>query len=788
MFSNYLKIAWRNLVNNKVSGSINILGLAAGMAVALIITLWINYEYAYDKFLPQYEQVYRVRRNFNNNGDILTFGQGSLKLADVLRSDIPEIEYLSETDWMGPHGLKVGDKKFYIDGAQAGSDFLKIFQYPLLQGEKEEVLKDPFSIVLTESMATRLFGQEDPMGKMVRIDNQHDVKVTGILKDLPRNTSFWFNYILPFSYYESTNADVKSARKKGFSENAYQIFVKLKAGTSFEKVDAKIKNIQKREDKNLPEVFLQPLKNWHLYDRYVNGIETAGYLEFVRLFALIGVLVLLIACINFINLTTARSEKRAKEVGIRKAVGSQKKQLVLQFLMESFLITTIAAVFCVLLVLLCLPFFNRLTGSGIRIPFVSPVFWLGMMGCVLITSLLAGTRPAFVLSSFNPVTVLKGGLTGSRFAALPRKVLVVTQFSCSVALIISTIVIYQQIQHAKDRPVGYEMDRLMTTEMNADLQKNYVPLKNELLQRGLVTSMSDASTPATLLNWHSNPNAWEGQLPGETFQLGMINAGGDYFKTLGMQMASGRDFKGNYDVDSADVVVNEAAVKRFRWKEPLNQSIGIMGKSFRVVGVVKDVLMESPYAAAEPTMFMFESSPSNYLFYRIPAGSNTHTTVAALTTVFSKYSIAFPYEYSFVNANYDQKFRQEVLIGKLAGIFAVLAILISCLGLFGLAVYMAQQRTKEIGIRKVLGASISQVWLLLSKDFLLLVFISCMIATPLALFFLQHWLLQYEYRIVLGPAVFIIAALLAIAVTLLTTSFQAIRAALVNPVKSLRSE
>jgi predicted permease len=788
MFYNYIKIAWRNLIHNKVYSAINILGLAAGMAVALMISLWVYYEYSYDKFLPQYEQVYRVRRNFFNNGEITTFNSNSLKLADALRSNIPEIEYVAETDWIIRHGLMVGDKKFYSSGATAGSDFLKIFQHPLLQGNVDQVLKDPYSIVLTQKMATQLFGTTAPVGKIVRIDNQYDLTVTGILKDIPDNASLQFNYIIPFAFLEQTSPYTKKHRQGNFGINSYQVFLKLKEGASLEKVAAKIKDIQHREDNMRVEVFLQPLKNWRLYGNYVNGVETGGFIAYVKLFSIIGILVLLIACINFVNLTTARSEKRAKEVGIRKAVGSQKKQLVLQFLTESLMVTIMAGVLCLLLVQLFLPAFNSLTGSKILMPFDKIVFWAGMAGCILLTALLAGTRPAFVLSSFNPVKVLKGGGKTGKAATLPRKVLVVAQFTCSVALIISTLVVYKQIQHAKNRPTGYAANRLMSTEINQDLRNSYTALKNELLQRGLVESVTTSSTAATHLNWHATVRKWQGVLPGETAEIGCININQDYFSTMRMQLKEGRNFVGNNGSDSLSVVLNEAAVKRFRFKDPLNQVIQNWDKDYRVVGVVKDALMESPFSSADPTMFMFDEAPGGFMLYRIPEGKEAHASVAALTTLFNKYNTALPYTYEFVNDAYNKKFQQEVLIGKLSGIFAGLAILISCLGLFGLAAYIAQQRTKEIGIRKVLGASISQVWILLSKDFLLLVFISCIIAIPIALFFLQNWLQQYPYRITIGPAAFIIAAVLAMGVTLLTTSFQAIRAALANPVRSLRSE
>ncbi len=790
MFKNYLKTAWRNLKKNKGYTAINILGLAAGMAVALLIGLWVYSEYTYDKFLPEYGQVYRVQRNFDSNGDTLTFPTTSLRLADALRNDIPEIEYVAESDWMGSHGLKVGEKKFYLRGGQTGIDFLKIFQYSLLKGNVDNVFKDPYSIVLTQSTATTLFGTEDPINKTVRFDNKDDLKVTGIVKDLPANSSLKFNYLVPFTYVEQTNPYIKENRTGSFGNNSYQLFVKLKAGTSYAQVVKKVRDIEHVEKGNINAmnsfVILQPLKNWHLYSNYVNGKETAGFLEYVKIFTIVGILVLLIACINFINLTTARSEKRAREVGVRKAIGSQRKDLILQFLTESFLLTFISFLFSIVFVQLLLPSFNALTGGQLSIPFTSGIFWILLFCCVCITALLAGSRPAFYLSSFQPVKVLKGALHMGKAAALPRKVLVVLQFSCSIALIISTVIIYQQIQHAKNRPSGYDLNRLMMTDMNSDLEHNYTALKNDMLAKGIVSSVTTASSPATNIYWHSDVDNWPGKNAGETIEMGTIIVSKDYFKTLGMTMQQGREF--DNAADTLNVILNEAAIKQMRIKEPLNKTISWQGKQFRIAGVAKDALMLSPFTPADPTMFLYDANSQGNLMYRLAPNIKTQDAITELSTLFNKYNQSFPYDYQFADADYAAKFNLEVLIGKLAGIFAGLAILISCLGLFGLAAYIAEQRTKEIGIRKVLGASVSQVWLLLSKDFILLVLISCVIASPVAFYFLQGWLLKYQYRIAIGPLVFILAAVTAIVITIITISFQAIKAAIANPVKSLRTE
>ncbi len=791
MIKNYFKTAWRNLINNKIYSAINILGLAGGMAVALLIGLWVYNEYSYDRFLPEHEQVYRVKRNFDSNGDTLTFNTTSLKLAEALRTQIPEIEYVVESDWMGQHGLKVGEKKIFLRGGQSGSDFLKVFQYPLLQGNASTVFSDPYSIVLTESTAKALFGSDDPINKMVRFDNKDELKVTGILKDFPANSTFQLNWIVPFSYLESTNPRIKANRTGSFGGNSYQIFVKLKPGVTLAQVAPKIRLITHSETDNTNAmksfVILHPMKDWHLKAEYENGQNVGGFIEYVRMFSIIGILVLLIACINFINLTTARSEKRAREVGVRKAIGSMRKHLVFQFLAESLLLTFFAFLFSLLFVQLALPAFNALTGSKISIPISNVYFWLGMIGCVLITSLLAGSRPAFYLSSFNPVKVLKGTYQSGRAAALPRKVLVVVQFSCSIALIISTIIIYQQIQYAKNRPTGYDINRVIATNMNDDLRRNYVALRDELVREGIAESVTLATSPATDIYWHTDIDTWPGKNAGETVEMGCVIVGEDYFKTLGMKIQEGRNFSGLQDTLS--VIFNETAIARLRIKNPINQVIKWGDTEFKIAGVVKDALMISPFAPADPTMFYIDGDPGKgNLMYRLSPQISTQDAIAKLTTIFNKYSPAYPYEYSFADANYAEKFRLELLIGKLSGVFAGLAILISCLGLFGLAAYIAEQRTKEIGIRKVLGASVPQVWVLLSKDFIVLVLISCVIASPLAYYFLQDWLQKYDYRIGIGFSVFLLAAVMALVITVVTISFQAIKAAVANPVRSLRSE
>ena len=794
MFKNYFKIAWRNLINNKVYSALNIFGLATGMAVALIIGLWVYYQFSYDRFIPGYENVYAAKIRFNNNGEIGVGPATPSPLAEAIRKDIPGVEYVAHTDWMGPHSLVVGDKKLYPSGAMASSDFLKIFRYTLLKGSADAALQDPYSIVLSQSTATALFGNADPINKTVRIDNSNNLKVTAVMEDVPNNSTLQFSYIVPFSFYEATEDWVKQVATV-WQNNSFQTFVSLKPNVSYKQLAPQIKDLVKKYDpdgyKNFKaQVFLHPMKDWHLYSDFKKGASDGGLIDYVKMFSIIGLLILIIACINFMNLSTARSEKRAREVGIRKAIGSQRRDLIFQFLIESLAVTFLAFMLSILLVQLALPSFNALTKTNISIPWSNVYFWLIMLGYALLTGLLSGSRPAFYLSGFQPVKVLKGSITTGRSATLSRKILVVAQFTCSIALIISTIIVYQQIEHAKDRPVGYNANRLLFTDASNDLNHSYDALKNDILQSGVVSSVTRSSSPVTDIWSNNGVGQWSGQLPGETLSLALIGTcDADYFKTVGMTIKEGRNFTGT-SADSLSVILNEAAVKRMRYKRPLNQEIIFLGseRKLRVVGVVNDALMASPFAPAEPTIFTYVPGWSNVITYRLSKTVSMQKSLAKLSGIFNKYNPSYPFQYHFADETYAGKFSLEMLIGKLAGLFALLAIFISCLGLFGLAAYMAEQRTKEIGIRKVLGASVPQVWLLLSKEFIVLVLLSCVIASPVALYFLNGWLQHYDYRISISPFVFVLAAVAAIVITIITISFQAIKAAIANPVKSLRTE
>jgi ABC-type antimicrobial peptide transport system permease subunit len=691
---------------------------------------------------------------------------------------------------MGTHGLVAGNKKLLLSGAMAEGDFFKIFPCTIVRGALAFPQKNSLTIVLTERAAKALFGDKDPIGRTVRIDDKQDLVVVAIIRDLPANATLSFNFVVPFDYWAQSDAWVaKSAND--WNNNSFPTYVKLQPGVTYAQIEPRLKTVLRpyvtdRKD-NKEEVFFQPMKDWHLYSNFTAGYQDGGFIEYVRLFSIIGVLVLLIACINFMNLSTARSEKRAREVGVRKAIGSGRRQLIAQFLIESLVITAVAGGLALVLAQLVLPAFDLLTGNSIVMPWTNALFWGIMTGYIVVTGLLAGSRPAFYLSAFRPVNVLKGAVPTGRNATWPRKVLVVLQFSCSVALIISTFLIYEQVQFAKDRPAGYHSAGLVMTDGSVDLTRSYPALRDELMGSGLVSSITRSNCYVTeLWNW-SVIDDWQGRQTKEGLSIGTVYIGDDYFQTMGMQLVAGKGFDGNFPADSGSVVLNEAAVKRMRLKDPVGQLITWHHSPHRVIGVVKDALMSNPYSPAVATLFNYNPTEATNYTYRLARNAGP-MALAKIGAIFSKYNPAFPFLYHFVDAAYAQKFGLEELVGRLAALFAGLAIFISCLGLFGLAAYTAEQRTREIGIRKVLGASVAQLWLLLSRDLVLLVVISCVVASPVAYYFLQGWLQQYSYRISIGPGVFVLAAGMALLITAATVSFQAVRAALANPVRSLRAE
>jgi putative ABC transport system permease protein len=794
MFRNNFKIAWRNLVKNKTYSFINIAGLAAGMSVAMIIGLWITDEVSANKQFKNYESVYQVMMHQTFDGHRGTQTALPYPLGEELKAKYPDFKAVAMCDWGSNHSLVYGDKKISKFGHYIGEEAVDMFSLNIVSGDKEP-LHDMHSIVLTEETAKALFANDNPLNKIVRVDNTVDLKVTAVVAKLPKNSNLSFDYLIPFQLQESIYPWIKSDHKTKWGNNSWQVFVQLKDHATEQGVDAKIKNvvISHFTDENTlktikPAVIIQPMAKWRLYNDFENGVNTGGFIKYVRMFGILGLVVLLIACINFMNLSTARSEKRAKEVGVRKAVGSDRKQLIRQFLSESLFISALAFLLALAIVAVALPYFNRLTEKEMSLQLTSPLFWIIMIAFTVLTGLLAGSYPAFYLSSFNPVSVLKGNLKIGRSDALPRKILVVIQFASSVILMIGTTIIYQEIQHGKNRPIGFDNRGLISVDWSSDIEKNYEALRSDLLSTGAVVSICKSNSPPTDI--YSNNNGWEwknSQPVDKTVIFSTIATDYDYTKTLGIKLLAGRDFSRDF-ADSNSVILNQAAVKRMGLKNPVGESLKWNGDNKTVIGVIPDIQMQSPFNPISPLTIIFSKTWTSFVDIRINPKLSASVAIKKIQPIFDRYNPAFPFMYRFADEEYAKKFNYEELVGNLAAIIAVIAIFISCLGLFGLASFTAEQRVKEIGVRKVLGASVISLWQLLSKDFVKLVLISCAIAVPVAYYFMNQWLKDYEYKINIGAGVFVMVIGLAILITLITVSFQAIRAARANPSRSLRSE
>ncbi|RAJ87592.1 MacB-like protein [Chitinophaga dinghuensis] len=791
MIRNYLKSAWRNCKSNPGYTLLNVAGLAIGMTVSLIIGLWAWHQYTYDRFLPGYENIYQVKSNYvDNEGQKHGMAQTSLPLATAMKTEVPGVERAAITDWFSAKGILVGDRKYILKGGAVEPEFLDIFHYQVIRGDAG-LLKTPNNILLTQSTAKALFGNEDPINKIVRLENQQDLRVAAILADVPDNATIKFDFLFPFRNLEmQSQGQWIQGIRNDWQNNSFQCFIKLAPGVNLAGVEKKASDlIYAHVPATHLSAMLHPLTQWHLYDKIENGKVVGGFIAYVRMFIIIGLLILLIACINFVNLSTAMADKRAKEVGVRKAIGSSRSSLVMQFMIQSFMLTAIAAVLSIGMLFVIMPFFNAMVGASIQLPYQQPFAWMTLALFILIVTILAGSRPAFLLSGFRPVVVLKGGKQHNKSGGMMRAMIIV-QFAASVALIIATIVIYQQIQYGKSRPTGYNATGLVSTEMTVDLDHSFPALKNELLASGAVTSVTAARSAITDVYSHGVINQWEGKTGGPSSFINVVNMSvlEDYFHTIDMPIKEGRDFYQTMAADSGMVIVNEAAVKKMNLQHPIGQVIVFNGKlRLTIVGVAKDVLMESPFTPTEPTVFLHEKSNGS-IIYRLNSQIPTQESLAKIAAIFSRYNPAYPFEYTFADVAYEQKFKMEVLTGKLAGIFAVLAILVSCFGLLGLAAFSASRRTREIAIRKVMGASTMHLWLLLSRQFLLLVTVGSAIAIPLAWMILQSWLEQYDYRIQISPIVFVYAFLLVMLVTLCTISYQAIKTAILNPAHSLKSE
>jgi putative ABC transport system permease protein len=793
MFKNYVKTAWRNITRNKAFSFINIFGLGLGIACSLLIFLWVHDELSVNAFHANSANLYNVYERVISEGKVEA-GRGTQgALATELKRHIPEIKYASgyyedELETL----FTVGDKNFSKMGTYADSDFFKMFSYPLLQGTASSALEAPEDIAISRSMATGIFGSpQAAMGKAIQFNNFHVFKVSAVFENLPANTSQHFDFVINWQYLLKAVGWLSD-----WDDRAPQTYIQLQPGANAAAVEAKIRNfvtgyLSAAGSKDLRvELGLQPWKEVYLKSIFKQGVLDGGRIEYVRLFTIVALFILIIACVNFMNLATARSVKRAKEVGIRKTIGAVRVKLIVQFMGEAMLLTFLAVVTALILIIPALPYFNLLTGKQIVLPYTAPGYWLQIGGLLLATGFVAGSYPAFFLSSLNPITVLKGALKFSPNALLFRKGLVVFQFVLSIVLITGTLVISQQLKYIQTKNLGFDRENLvyMHFPYPEGLASGFRVFKQELLAMPGIKAVDYSAQPPSHTNYYTDNLNWPGKDPNTRYVANANGVGYDYFKLMGIQFVEGRPFSPDFSIDTGGIIINETALKMTGIKNPSGQQITIDGRRKTILGVVKDFHFKSLYEPIQPLIMMLNPNPgTGYVLVKTQAGK-TREGVASMERVFTQMERKFPFRCSFADEEYQKLYNDEMTVGKLSDSFSFLAIFISCLGLLGLTMFTAEQRRKEIGVRKIIGASEADIVAMLSKDIVKLVIISAFIAAPIAWLAMNNWLQNFAYRISLNGWIFLAAGLIAILIALATVSYQAIRAAIANPVNSLRTE
>lgn len=813
MLKNYFTLAFRNLLRNKTNSLINIGGLAVGLACVIFITLYVQDELRYDKGFKMSDRIYQVTLNANFGGQEFNTSNTPPPVSIDMHTTFPEVEDYTRVFRMGNIAIHnaepaLAGRPFTEKNLWAvDSNFLQVFDYPMIEGDPVSCLKKYHSIVITETMARKYFGARSPIGGSLVLDTyEAPFVVTGVLKDLPSNVSLQFDMLMPVrdcppvqrfswswvwcqmtAYVTLTPQAAKDPSAVQKLEAKFPTMVRKDAARAFARIGQPFDEFVKKGGRW--DFHLQRLSDVHLHSADMGTpYSNLGNVKYVYIFSFVALFVVLLACINFMNLSTARSERRAKEVGIRKAIGSLRGQLIGQFFCESILVAAFSFVLALALLLLVLPSFNGLAEKKMSIPWSNPVFWIAGILFSLFTGLIAGSYPALYLSSFQAVKVLKGTFRPGRSASLPRKILVVLQFTVSVVLIICTIIVFRQIKYAKDRPLGYDSDGLITTDLTPQISNHFYAIRNELKQSGVIDDMALSSNSTIDWNVDVTELYWKDKDPGLSIIFPFNNVSYEYGKTIGWQIVEGRDFSPEYPSDSSAFILNQAAVRIMGFQHPIGETIEWHGRPYKVIGVIRDIIFESPYRPVNPSIFNMTGNVSLVVTLRITRQMPPSKALDKISAVFNNYDPSVAFNFQFVDGQYAKRFDDEVRIGKLAGFFTILAIFISCLGLFGMASFMTERRVKEIGVRKVLGASLFSIWGLLSREFLLLVTIALLIAMPVAFLFMHGWLLNYAYHTSMSWWIFALAALGSLLITILTVSFQAIKAALANPVKSLRSE
>ena len=784
MLHNYLVVAWRNITKNKVHSLINMMGLALGMAGAILLLLNIQYGLSFDQFHEKKASLYEAYNKGIVSGQLICWNATAPPLAGALKKDFPEIKNVARVRYTNML-LRFADKKMQEQGSIVDAPFLSMFSFPLLQGNATTALGDANSIVLTQKLAEKLFGNENPINKTVTTPYGDNFTVTGVLKDLPDNTQFKFDFLLAWQYLE-----IKGRNPGTWNQQNSTTFVELDPKTQIDAFNKKIAGVAAKNSTELSgqKTFLYPLSKVYLENHFVNGVPAGGNIDNLRMLGVLAGIILLIACINFMNLSTARSEKRAKEVGVRKVIGAARTSLLIQFIGESVMMAVLAGIAAFIIVEACVPTFSSLIHAQLFIPWTSPAFWAMALGFILLTGLLAGSYPAFYLSSFRPVKVLKGAIKSSTALVTPRKVLVVLQFVCSIFLINFTVIFQKQIRYGLNRDIGFKKENLVFQTLNRDLRKNYPALRDELINTGTAVSVCTSNTTVTDITAEESGLKWAGMDPKANPAFVLMDEGGDFIKTNGLTLIAGRDIDlGTYAGDTLACVVNEATVKVLGFKQPIGSIIMDEEERWKIVGVVKDFLIGNPDEASKPVLIK-GGKDVGILTIRLAPNQSSLQTAQQAEAIVKKYNPNFLTELRFADEAYAEKFKQARNTGSLINTFAFVAIFISCIGLLGLSTYMAENRTKEIGIRKVLGASIASITALLTRSFVQLILISIVIASPLSWLFMNGFLHRFAYRTTLSIWVLVAAGGAALAIALFTIAFQTVRAALGNPVRSLRTQ
>ena len=785
MIRNYLKMAFRNLWKNKTYSFLNIFGLAVGIACAGLIFLWVEDELSFDHHNEKKDQLYQVFENQAYEGKTYTFSATPGVMAPAMVQELPGVKNACRLTWQQYTLFNLGEKAIYERGFYADSSIFSMFTVPFVKGTKQNAFQQLHSLVISEKMAAKFFGdQKDIIGKTLRVDNKEEHVITGVFTDLPANSTIKFDWLAPFKIYHDKNEWLNE-----WDNNGIQTFVELEKNADVAALNQKLYGyIESKDSSANAQPFLFSMNDWRLYNKFEEGKQAGGRIQYVRMFTGIAWIILLIACINFMNLATARSEKRAREVGVRKVLGAGKKILVAQFIGEAMVMAFLSLIVAVIIISIALPAFNNLVEKKLVLGLDDPFHIFSLLLIGLVCGLVAGSYPSLYLSSFNPIGVFKGlNLKGSG-AAYIRKGLVVVQFTISIILIISTIIVYNQIQHIKGRDLGYNKENVIQTGLRGQMEKNFAVIKNQLLTSGYVENVAMSNLNQLYMGSSTGDFTWDGKDPSKQVLVTQDIITPEYINTMGINIIKGRDFYPDAKQDSSSVIINETFAKIIGKQQIIGTVLRRDTTSFTIVGVVKDFVFGDMYAKSDPLLFQCYPDYFGYMYIKLKQQANVENAVARIESVIKSNNPGYPFNYIFMDDEFDRQFRSEALIGKLSRIFALLAIVITCLGLFGLAAYTAERRTKEIGIRKVLGASIPGITGLIAKEFVKLVIISSLISFPFAWWFMHNWLQDYAYRTQISWWVFAIAAALALLIAVFTISFQAIKAALANPVKSLRTE